>query len=341
MGFVLVPSQPPIPPYMRAWIAQSYGGPDVLDLQTVATPRPKPGEILVRVEATTVSSGDRRIRALDLPAGMGLLGRLVLGLTKPRQPILGAELTGIVAAIGEGVTQFQPGEAIIAFPGGRQGAHAEYCVLGKKSLVIRRPPQLDHATAAALCFGGSTALHFLRKAGVRAAHHILIIGASGAVGSAMVQIARHQGATVTAVTSTANIDLVRALGANTIIDYTAQDFMGGRENCGREQYDCIADTVAATNFARCLPILKPNGCYLAIAGGITEMLARKVGNKRCIAGPAEERDEDLQTLLHLVEIGAFKPLIDQVFSFEDMPNAHGRADSGRKRGSVVVMVGQG
>ncbi|WP_297103975.1 NAD(P)-dependent alcohol dehydrogenase [uncultured Devosia sp.] len=323
---------------MKAWFARRYGGPEVLRLEEAPKPVPKPGEILVKVHATTVNSGDRRIRACDFPPGMKTLGRLALGWNRPRQPILGTELAGVVEAIGQGVTKFSPGEAVYAFPGGKMGAHAEYVVLKQDGPVAVIPQGVDMQTAAALCFGGSTALTYLRRGGVEAGQSMLVLGGSGAVGSAMVQLGKLKGAEITATTSAGNLDLVRSLGADTVIDYHSTDVSGLAE-----RFDVIADTVGAMDFATAQKLLRPNGRYLAIAGAMKEMLGslrKGPEGKRMIAGPADERLEDIVELGRLAASAHYRPPIDQIYDWADMPAAHAQADTGRKRGSVVVQVAQ-
>lgn len=321
---------------MNAWFARRYGGPDVLRLEELPKPVPGPGEVLVAVHVTTVSSADHRIRACDLPPGMTLMGRLALGWSGPRQPILGTELAGIVEAVGQGVMRFEPGNAVHAFTGARQGAHAEYVLLKEDGPIALIPEGVDMQTAAALCFGGTTALHYLRKANVQAGETVLVLGGAGAVGSALVQLAKMRGAHVNATASAANLDLLRVLGADAVIDYKSTDVTGLEQD-----FDVIADTVAALDFARAQKRLKPGGRYLAIAGGMKELLGslrRGPQGKRMIAGPAAERREDIEELGRLAALGQFRPLIDKVFAFKDMPAAHALADTGHKRGSVVVEV---
>jgi len=200
-------------------------------------------------------------------------------------------------------------------------------------LLVAKPPNLNFTEAAAMCFGGTTALHFLRKAGLAAGEKILILGASGAVGSAMVQLARHFGAEVTGLASTRNLDLVKSLGARAVIDYTQQDFTtlpGG--------YDVIADTAAVSSFSRCLPLLTEHGRYLAVAADLRGTLARPVGTRKSIGGPASVTLEAVRELASLAEAGTFKAVIDQVFPFARMKEAHALAETGHKRGSVVVTL---
>lgn len=321
---------------MKAWTCRRYGGPEVLALEDRPKPEAKDDEVLIRIHATTVSSGDMRVRSLKLPRGLGLIGRILFGITGPRQPILGTELAGTIEAAGSNATDWKVGDAVIAFPGGSMGCHAGYRVLAANGPIAHKPASLSFEDAAGLCFGGSTAMHFLRKAGARAGETILVIGGSGAVGSAMVQLAAHLGAKVTGVTSTRNVELVQSLGAEAVIDYTKADFAAIGET-----FDIIADTVGASSFARCRSLLNENGRYLAVSGGLMDMLPWRAGTKRSIAGPAAERPEDVGELSRLAAAGVLKPVIDKVYSFSQMPDAHAHVDTGRKRGSVVVSIGYG
>lgn len=320
-------------PTMRAWHALRYGGPDVLELRSVPRPRLGPHDVMIAVEATTVSSGDRRIRAFDLPAGLRIAGRLMLGLSAPRNPVLGTELTGRVVEVGAKVERFAVGDRVIAFPGARMGAHAEFCRIDERRAIVARTAGMSLQTAASLAFGGTTALDYLRRANLAPGETVLVIGASGTVGSALVQLARYRGANVTAVTSTSNLDMVRRLGAHAVIDYSATE-----ADHATRKYDVIADAVGALTYKTAIARLRPGGRYLAIAGGLADLLARPKGETRPIAGPAAERQDDLVELVELVERGAFTPLIDSIFAFEDLPAAHARVDSGHKRGSVVVVL---
>lgn len=323
---------------MKAWFARQYGGPEVLRLEEVPMPAPKPGEVLVRVHATTVNSGDVRIRGCDFPPGMKLLGRLALGWNRPRQPILGTEFSGVIEAVGQGVTRFSRGDAVYAFVGMKQQAHAEYAVVAETGPIAHLPQGLDFHQAAALCFSGTTALHYLRRAGLQRGQSMLVLGASGAVGSALLQLGRHWGAEVTATTSTGNLDLVSSFGANRVIDYTVTDIAALPD-----RFDIVADAVGAMDFATAQKLLKPNGRYLAIAGAMVEMLGSlRPGpeGKRMLAGPASERVEDVVELGRLAAAGIFRPHIDRVYPFADMPKAHAYVDTGRKRGSAVIAVSE-
>ena len=303
----------------------------------VETPTPKDNEVLIKIYATTVTAGDWRVRTMDVPRGLGVLARLALGLARPRQPILGTELAGVIEAIGKDVTRFKPGDAVFAFPGGKMGCHAQYRAVAEDAPVARKPENLSFEEAASLSFGGSTALHYLRKANIEAGDKILVIGASGGVGSALVQLAKHFGAEVTGVTRTANLDLVTSLGADRVIDYSKEDVL-----TRGQAYDVIADTVGDTPFARFKPALADKGRLLAIAGGVPEMLAAAIapltGSKRVIFGPAEERPEDVRQLADLAQAGVLRPVIDRRYTFAQMARAHAYVETRRKRGSVVVSV---
>lgn len=320
---------------MKAVVAERYGPPEVLQIRELATPTPKDDEILIRILVTTVSSADWRIRSQTVPAGFGLIMRLVFGLRKPRQPVLGSELAGVVAAVGARVSRFRVGERVFAFSDTRLGCHAEYLCLPQDGLVVATPPALSDETAAALCFGGTTALDFLRRARVRPGERLLVNGASGAVGTAVVQLARRAGAEVTGVCSTANLDLVRRLGAAHVIDHTRDDFSRNGIT-----YDVIVDTVGNAPFARCRRSLKPGGRLLLVLAGLPDMLrgvwVSLTSDRSVIAGPATVKVDDLHQLAALAETGAFLPVIDRIYSFEQIVAAHRYVDTGRKKGNVII-----
>lgn len=223
---------------MKAMVYERYGSPDVLELRYLAKPAPKVNEILIRTHVTTVTSGDCRVRSLNVPAGFGLIMRLVFGVSRPKQPILGTELAGVVESVGKDVTKFKVGDAVFAFSDAAMGCYAEYRCMSQDGAVALKPPNLTYAEAAALSFGGTTALVFLRRGKLQSGERVLINGASGGVGSAAVQLAKHFGAHVTGVCSTANMEWVKSLGANHVIDYTQENFTQNGET-----YDVIVDTV--------------------------------------------------------------------------------------------------
>ncbi len=322
---------------MQAYLCRRYGGPDTVELAEVPTPVPGPKDLLIRIHATTVTAGDWRVRSLTVPRGFGPIARLALGLRRPRQPILGSELAGVVEAVGEAVTRFRPGDAVMGFPGLSMGGHAEYRVLAEDGKVAPKPENLSFEEAASLCFGASTALHYLRKAGAKHGEKVLVIGASGGVGTALVQLAKNLGCVVTGVTSTANIALVESLGAARVIDYTREEFLAGGE-----RWDIIADTVGATRFTRSRHALSEGGRFLAIAGGVPDLLAMLwaplIGSRRVIAGPAAESRELVRDIAAMAEAGVLRPVIDRVYDFSRMVEAHAYVETRRKRGNVVVRV---
>ena len=324
---------------MKAMTYHRYGGPEVVALAEVPKPSPKPNEVLIRVLATTVTSGDYRARSLDMPAGFGLIGRMVFGLTGPRQPILGTELAGIVEAVGADVINFHPGDEVIAFTGGAYGSHAEYRAISEDSTIALKPGNLSFEEAASLSFGSMTALPFLRdKARIKTGDSVLVVGASGAVGTAAVQIARHFGADVTGVTSTSNVELVAALGADRVIDYTKTDFATTGDT-----WDIIIDTTGTVPFARCDKSLRAGGRLVAIQGSFAQTLGigkpSKASGKEVIAGYVPARAEDLRYIAKLASTGELKPVVDRIYRLEEAVEAHAYVDTGRKRGSVVLTVG--
>ncbi|HYK04570.1 MAG TPA: NAD(P)-dependent alcohol dehydrogenase [Thermoanaerobaculia bacterium] len=322
---------------MKAVVYRQYGGPEVLRFTDVATPVPKDDEVLIKIHATTVTAADWRMRSLDVPRGFGLLSRLAIGVTRPRQPILGTELSGVITAVGSKVTKFKPGDAVFAFPGIRMGCHAEYTCMSEGAAIALKPANLDHDQAAALSFGGTTALHFLRAAKLSAGEKILVNGASGAVGTAAVQLAKHFGAEVTAVCSSANAALVRSLGADHVIDYTTEDFTRN----GRV-YDVIMDTAGTAPFARSSASLRDGGRLLLVLGGMPDLLSipwiALTNSRKVIGGTAKGTQSDLRLLADLAERGKLTPVIDRRYPFGEIVEAHRYVDTGRKKGNVVITL---
>lgn len=323
---------------MKAMIYRQYGGPEVVTLADVAKPVPKRNEVLIRILATTVTAGDHRARSLDMPAGFRLIGRLVFGITGPRQPILGTEFAGVVEATGKDVTRFQPGDEVIAFAGGAYGGHAEYRTMPEDGTIALKPSNLTFEEAASLSFGSMTALPFLRdKAQIQRGERVLVIGASGAVGTAAVQIARYFGAEVTGVTSTRNVDLVRAIGAQQVLDYTRVDFAKSGQT-----WDIILDTTGTATYERCAASLTPNGRLVLIQASVGQTLGigkpSKATGRKVIAGYVPARPDDLRFIAQLAATGVLKPVIDRVYRLDQAAEAHAYVDTGRKRGSVVLTL---
>jgi NADPH:quinone reductase-like Zn-dependent oxidoreductase len=326
-----------LPLHMRAAVYRRYGPPEVVSVREVPTPVPGPNDLLIRVRATTVTSADWRLRSLSIPYGFGFISRLAFGLTAPRQPILGSELAGDVVAVGTAVRTFAVGDAVIASAGTKLGAHAEFCCIAADGVVVRKPQNLTYESAAALPFGGTTALDFFRRGELRSGQRVLINGASGTVGSTMLQVAMAAGAEVTAVCSGANAALMTGLGAARVVDYTTTDFVAEGIH-----YDLIADTVGNAPYARVRDALTPRGKHLAVLATLPEMLrapwVRLTSTHRSVVGPVAERVDDLRTVVSMAEAGIVRPLIDRCLPLNEIVAAHARVESGRKRGSVVLTV---
>jgi NADPH:quinone reductase-like Zn-dependent oxidoreductase len=322
---------------MKAVVYERYGPPDVLELRELAKPTPKDDEVLIRTYSATVTAGDCRVRSLHMPVGFGLIARLILGVSRPRQPILGSELAGTVESVGKGVTKFKVGDQVFAFTGARLGCYAEYKCMPEDGAVVLKPANLSYDEAAAISSGGTTALHFFRRAKLQTGERVLVNGASGGVGTAAVQLAKHSGADVTGVCSTANVELVRSLGADHVIDYTKEDFT---EN--GETYDVIVDAAGTAPYSRSKASLKERGRLLLVLSGLPDMLGAPwvslTSRKKVIAGPAAGRAEDLRFLAKLAEAGEFTPVIDRRYSFEQIAEAHRYVDTGRKKGNVIVTL---
>ena len=320
---------------MKAAVYERYGSPEVIEIRDVPQPVPGDNEILIRVRATTVTTGDWRARTLAMPPGFGLMGRAFFGFTGPRQPILGTELAGDVQSVGRNVTRFKPGDRVFAFTDTRMGCHVEFKCLPENGPVERIPQNVSYESAAALSFGGTTALGAFRRARLQRGETVLIVGASGSVGSAAIQIARHHGAQVTAVCSTANLDLVKSLGAQHAIDYTTTDFASNGI-----RYDVIMDTTGTAPFARIERSLKPNGRFIPILGRLGDLLrapfAAMTGGPSVVAGPSSVKPGDLEYLAKLAESGELTPTIDRRYPFAQIADAHRHVETGRKRGNVVV-----
>ena len=323
---------------MRAAVVTRYGSPDVLAVREVPRPVPGPGQLLIAVKATTVSSGDARIRSRRVPPGMGFLMRLALGWNAPRQGILGSECAGVVAEIGPGVTRFRVGDAVVAFPGTSLRAHASFVCLREDGPVVHKPASLSFEQAAALLFSGTTAYHYIHHAArVAPNERVLVVGAAGAVGCAAIQLARLAGAEVTGVCSAESAELVRSLGAHAVIDYRREDFT---QSAAR--YDVVIDCVGSTNYAACARILRPQGRLVRVVCGLWGQLAAplqgRLSGHRVIAGVAAERVDDVRHLVAQAEAGRYRAVIDSTFPLSRIAEAHARVDSGHKHGSVVITL---
>lgn len=302
---------------MKAIVATQYGGPEVLQLKEVQKPTPKANEILIKVHATTVTAADFRMRSFTVPAAVWIPARLALGITKPRQPIFGSELAGVVEAVGKDVTRFKVGDEVFASTLTENfGGYAEYKSLPEKAMMAIKPASLTYEEAAALPIGATTALRLLRKGNIQRGQKILIYGASGSVGTYAVQLAKHCGAEVTGVCSTSNLEMVKSLGAVHVIDYTKEDF-----SAVDERYDIIFDTVAKFPKSQYSKVLAPNGTFVSMA---------KLDTK--------ENMDNLIFIKGLIEKGEIKAVIDRCYPLEKMTEAHRYMDTGRKKGNIVITV---
>jgi NADPH:quinone reductase-like Zn-dependent oxidoreductase len=324
---------------MKAIVYTQYGPADVLHLQDVEKPTPKDNEVLIKVHATSVTAGDCNARGfVFVPPGFGFMARLMYGLRKPRQPILGGELAGEIIEVGKHVRLYKKGDQVFGFSL-KSGAYAEYICMAEDARLAMKPGNMTCAEAASIPFGATTALYFLRdKAKLQPGQEVLIVGASGCTGVYAVQLAKYFGAEVTGVCSTRNLEMVRSLGAEHVIDYTKEDYTQNGQT-----YDVIFDMVPGkSSFTRDQSSLKPNGLYLAGAAGLeafTQMAwTALTGGKKVIAGVAPDRREDLVFLKELLEAGKLKPVIDRRYPLEQAAEAHRYADTGHKRGSVVITI---
>lgn len=313
---------------MRAVVVDKYGPPDVARIAEVPRPVPRKDEVLVRVVAAAVTSGDARIRGARFPPGFALPVRLAFGLRGPRRRILGMVFSGIVEDVGPGVAHVAPGDAVCGMTGMSMGAHAEFVSVGAQR-VTAAPNGVSHADAAGLLFGGSTALYFLRdRASVRPGMTVLVNGASGAVGSNAVQLATHFGATVTGVTSAGNADFVKGLGAGRVIDYAASDV-----RALPERFDVVFDAVGNLSISSGRRLLRDGGVLVLAVASVWDLLRARRG---VVAGSAPERAADFAWLLQLVAANALTVVVDRTFPLDHIGDAYRLVDTGHKRGNVIV-----
>lgn len=321
---------------MKAIACTKYGSPDVLQPKEVEKPVPKDDEILIKIYATAVTTGDTRMRGLNVPAGFGLPLRLALGWGKPRNPIMGIDFAGKIESVGSGVTQFKKGDKV--FGSGGSGSYAEYLTIAEDKAITLKPSNLTHEEAAAVPFGALSSLIYLRDLGnIQSGQRILVNGASGCLGTYAVQIGKYFGAEVTGVCSTSNVEWVKALGADTVIDYTKEDFT--RQNV---TYDIIFDTVGKITFSDCKAALTPKGRFLMAVAGAPQWLqvlwTAVAGSKKAVAGVAVFTKKDLNFVKELIEEEKLKPVIDRKYTLEQMAEAHRYVDKGHKKGNVVIAV---
>lgn len=317
---------------MNAVVAAGYGSPDVLRLEQVEKPAPKDNEILIKIHATSVSSGDARIRRAD-----PFIIRLIFGLKKPRKSILGVVVAGEIEAIGKSVSNYKVGDQVFGSTGMCFGAHAEYVAIPGNSVLAAKPNGMSYEEAAAIPFGGTASLHFLKLANIQQGQKVLIYGASGAIGTLAVQLAKNYGAEVTAVCSSSNISLVKSLGADKVIDYTKEDF-----SKNDEKYDIFFDTVGKSSMLKSMKSLKKGGQLLLASAGMFSMLggfiASMIMAKQIVSGIIKETVDDLNFFKNLIEEGKVKPVIDRIYTLRQIVEAHTYVDQGHKKGNVIISV---
>ena len=318
---------------MKAVIYEQYGLPEVLQLKEIEKLVPKSNEVLIKVYASAVNSGDVRLRKAD-PFAV----RLMVGLVRPKLKVLGIVFAGIIEDVGSKVTLFKKGDQVYGTSVKTFGAYAEYLCLPQDGVMAKKPANLSYEEAAVIPFGGTTALHFLKKANIQKGQSILIYGASGAVGTSAIQLAKYFGAEVTAVCSTTNMALVKSLGADRVIDYTKTDF--SKEEIA---YDIILDAVGKSIFSNCIKSLQKNGYYLRMVHMSFSPLIKGLwitltSQRKVIGGVTKETSEDLVFLNQLIEAGQLKPVIDKSYPLEQIAEAHRYVDRGHKKGNVSITI---
>lgn len=317
---------------MKAIECTKYGAPEFLKLVEIEKPSPKEKEVLIKIHATSVTSGDARIRRAD-----PFIIRLIFGFKKPRKSVLGVVVAGEIEAVGKAVTNFKVGDPVFGSAGMNFGAHAEYVSVSENAALALKPGSMSYEEAAAIPFGATAALHFLSKANIQQRQKVLIYGASGAIGTLAVQLAKNMGASVTAVCSTSNIEMVKALGADNVIDYTKEDFTKNGET-----YDVIFDTVGKSSFWGALKSLNKKGCLLMASAGMGLLLGSAIASlfisKKIVSGVIKETAEDMNFIKQLIEKGKLKAVIEKTYSLDEIALAHAHVDTGHKKGNVIIRM---
>lgn len=325
---------------MKAIVCKKYGPPEVLQLHDVSKPSPKDNEVLIKIYAASVSAADCEIRRFDFPDWVWLPIRFWFGLFKPRIKVLGQDLAGVVEAVGKEVKSLKTGDRVFASTGATLGAYAEYICLREFAdlgATAMMPSNLSFEEAAAVPYGGGEAFNYLQQANIHAGDKVLIIGAGGSFGTFAVQLAKLQGAVVTAVDSTSKMDMLRSLGADEVVDYTKQSIA---EN--DEKYDVIFEVISKPHFSQNVKLLAENGCYLMANPGFSQLIqgwwVSITSKRKVIFGAGSGTSQDLDTLRELIETGKIRPVVDRIYPLEQMVEAHRYAESGNKIGNVVVTI---
>jgi NADPH:quinone reductase-like Zn-dependent oxidoreductase len=322
---------------MRAILWTAYGSPQVLQPGEVEKPSPRRNEVLVRVHASTVTTGDCEMRRLKLPLFFSLPMRIYVGLRRPKRiTILGQELAGDVEAVGSDVRRFKPGDAVFGTTSFHLGAYAEYICL-PDNFLAPKPSNLTYEQAAAVPLGGLESLYYLSRSDLRSEQKVLIYGAGGSIGTAAVQLARSYGAEVTAVDRGSKLDMLRSIGAAHVIDYTREDFTQGGV-----MYDVIFDVVGKSPFPRSFDSIKVDGRYLVANPSLSHLIRgprlSKKSHKKILAGKSEQKVQDLIQLKDLIEAAKITPVIDRIYPLEQTAEAHSYVDTGEKKGAVVITL---
>jgi NADPH:quinone reductase-like Zn-dependent oxidoreductase len=320
---------------MKARIYTKYGAPEVLEIKEVTKPTPKANEVLIKIHATTVNRNDCGFRKPEYP----VIIRPINGLIRPKRTILGTELAGEIEAIGSDVKTFKPGDAVFGLSAWNFGTHAQYICLPETGSIALKPVNMSFQEAAAVCDGAYLALNILRKIDFKNNPHLLINGASGSIGSAGVQLAKYFGAKVTAVCNTKNLELVKSLGADEVMDYTKEDFT----KCG-QRFDVVFDAVGKSSYFKCKKILKPKGIYFSTELGflvqniILAPITPLLGGKKVMFPLPKDTKEDIQFLKELIEAGKYRAVIDRVYPLEEIVEAARYVETGQKTGNVVISL---
>jgi len=317
---------------MKAIELSKYGAPEFLQMNEVEKPSPKDNEILIKIHASSVSSGDARMRRAD-----PFIIRLIFGFKRPRKPILGVVVAGEIEAIGTSVSKYKIGDQVFGSSGMNFGAHAQYVAVPKDAVLALKPSNMTYEEAASIPFGATASMHFLRIANIQQGQKVLIYGASGALGSMAVQLANNFGAEITAVCSTANVEMMKSLGADHVIDYTKEDFTKNGK-----KYDVVFDTVGKCSIRKALKSLNDNGQLLLASAGIGTMIGGSIRsmfiNKKIVSGVIKETVKDMNFFKQLIEKGSLKAVIDRTYPLEQIAEAHAYVDKGHKKGNVIIAI---